>query len=204
MEVLHDMSLKRYNTFNIDVTAKDFVSLQSVDELQQFLSIHALNKEKFMILGGGSNILFTADYDGTIVQIAIPGKKIIQKSKDHVLVQVMAGENWDEFVSWCIDKGLGGLENLSGIPGLVGASPIQNIGAYGVEMQDHFITLEAIEANTGVVREFPLDSCSFGYRDSVFKKELKDKFIILSTTFSLDKKPLYNLSYRLFKDLFCG
>jgi UDP-N-acetylmuramate dehydrogenase len=200
MEVLHNLPLKPFNTFGIDVNAREFVTVRSIDEILEFLSIRSLSKESFFILGGGSNVLFTRDYDGTVLKMGLTGIEVVSQDKEHLLVKVMAGKNWDEFVIWCVNHGWGGMENLSGIPGLAGASPIQNIGAYGAEMKDHFVALEALEISTGVIREFDADSCEFGYRDSIFKKQFRGQFIILSVTFRLDKKPKINLSYKALRE----
>ncbi|NER18389.1 UDP-N-acetylmuramate dehydrogenase [Spongiivirga citrea] len=183
MNIQQNISLKNYNTFGIDVLAKHFVSAQSVDELQEVLKLTDYS-DKF-ILGGGSNMLLTKDIDALVVHIDIKGKDIVKQDANHIEVQCMAGENWHEFVLWCIDHDLGGLENMSLIPGNVGTAPIQNIGAYGVELKDTFVSCDAIEVSTGKIKTFTKEDCGFDYRNSVFKNELKGKHIIISVNFKL-------------------
>ncbi len=180
-----DISLRPYNTFGIEARAKQFAEVESVDELK---SIVNSNKDLF-VLSGGSNILLTRDIEKPVVHIRLLGKELLpDPDPDRVLVKVQAGENWHEFVIWCLENGLGGLENLSLIPGQVGTSPMQNIGAYGIEIKDVFRELEALEIATGEIKKFSKEDCRFGYRESVFKNELKGKFIIVNVTFSLSKR----------------
>ena len=148
-----------------------------------------------MILGGGSNVLFTRNFLGIIIRMEIPGIKIEQESKSSVLVSAGAGENWHQLVLWAVDNGLGGIENLSLIPGTVGAAPMQNIGAYGAEIKDVFHSLEAYEISTGKIVRFYKEDCRFGYRRSIFKEDFKDKYIITKVFLSLAKKPVFNVSY---------
>mgnify|MGYP000041013556 CR=1 FL=1 len=166
-------SLKPYNTFGIEVYAKRFVSVDSIAQLKQIIS----NQKDVFILSGGSNVLFTENINKDVIHINTKGKEIIYTSEDdnNVLIKVQAGENWHEFVLWCISQNYGGLENLSLIPGNVGTSPIQNIGAYGVEIKDTFHQLEALEIETGKKKIFTNKDCNFSYRNSVFKNELKGK-----------------------------
>jgi UDP-N-acetylmuramate dehydrogenase len=156
-------------------------------------------KNDNLILGGGSNVLFTKDFNGLVIKNAIKGIEIIKEDDDLVLVKCYAGENWHEFVTWCINKNYGGLENLSLIPGCTGASPMQNIGAYGVEIKDIFFDLEAINLFTGELTVFNKTDCQFGYRESVFKKQLKNQYLITSVTFQLTKKPVFNIEYGAIK-----
>ncbi|UCE93958.1 MAG: UDP-N-acetylmuramate dehydrogenase [Flavobacteriaceae bacterium] len=179
-----NVSLKAYNTFGIDVIAEKFAEVSSADSLASLLSV---NKD-VIILSGGSNILLTKDLSRPVVLINNKGIKIIEKTGDHVLVRAEAGENWHEFVMWCLKKDFGGLENLSLIPGNVGTSPMQNIGAYGVEIKDRFVSLEAMEIKTGKILSFSKEQCAFGYRESIFKNELKGQYVILSVTFKLSVK----------------
>lgn len=180
-----DISLRPYNTFGIEARAKKFAS---VDSIEQLCSIVDKHKDLF-VLSGGSNILLTRDIEKPVVHIQLKGIQVISdKDSDRVLVKAQSGENWHEFVIWCIDHDLGGLENLSLIPGQVGTSPMQNIGAYGVEIKDVFLELEALEIETGKFVTFSGEDCRFGYRESVFKNELKGKFIILNVTFSLTRR----------------
>ncbi len=200
MEIIKDHSLKRYNTFGIDAKAKFFVEAKSVEELSNILEFQNFKNEEKLILGGGSNILFTKDFDGLVIKNSIKGIDIIDQNEDFVFVKANSGEVWDEFVEFCVNKNFGGLENLSLIPGTVGASPIQNIGAYGTEIKDVFYELEALNVQNKSIEKFNLDDCNFGYRNSVFKCELKGKFVIISVTFKLQKNPKINLEYAALKN----
>lgn len=182
-----NISLQPYNTFGIDVRASHFVSVNSTKELQGLL--RETVKESVFVLGGGSNMLLTKDLDKTVFHIAIKGYDLVDAhyGGNALLLKVAAGENWHDFVLYCIDHNYGGVENLSLIPGNVGTSPIQNIGAYGVELKDVFYSCEAVSRETGEERVFTLKDCDFGYRDSIFKNELKDQYIITSVTFKLTK-----------------
>ena len=186
MQILTDFSLKNYNTFGIEAKAKEFVSVHNQTELKEVLTKFPLS-EKF-ILGGGSNMLLTKDIDALVIHVDLKGKKIIDENDDFVWVEAQAGENWHEFVLWTIDQDFGGLENLSLIPGNVGTTPIQNIGAYGVEMKDSFVLCEAMHIETTENLIFTKEKCQFGYRESIFKNEVKDEFIILSVVFKLTKR----------------
>ncbi len=180
-----NISLKPYNTFGIDAYAESFVSVASLDQLLEITNSY---KDLF-ILSGGSNVLFTQDIQNPVICLNIKGLNIFQnKDPNNVFVQAMAGENWHKFVLWTLDHNFGGLENLSLIPGNVGTSPMQNIGAYGVEIKDVFYKLEALEIATGKIKIFYKKDCNFGYRESVFKNILKGKYIIVSVTFQLTKK----------------
>jgi len=194
MEIEKDFSLKQYNTFGIAANAAYFSEISNLEQLQETLGYAQKQKLPLMILGGGSNILFTGNYHGLILKNALKGIEAINSQND-VLVKVSAGENWHSFVMYCIENHYCGLENLSLIPGCVGASPMQNIGAYGVEQRDFFYALEAIEIKTGEKHTFYKDDCAFGYRESIFKHELKDKYVIVSVTFKLNKKASLNISY---------
>lgn len=186
MQIHKNFSLKKYNTFGIEAKAGQFVSVQSVDELITVLNENPTTKK--FILGGGSNMLLTQDINALVIHLDIKGKKIIDENDDFVWVESQAGENWHEFVIWTIDQNFGGLENLSLIPGNVGTTPIQNIGAYGVEIKDTFVLCEAIHIETQELMIFTNDKCKFGYRESIFKNEVKDEFIITSVVFKLTKK----------------
>jgi UDP-N-acetylmuramate dehydrogenase len=148
-----------------------------------------------LILGGGSNVLFTKDYDGLVVKNSLLGIEKVREDPNHVWLKVQSGENWHQFVDWCIGQNYGGIENLSLIPGLIGAAPMQNIGAYGVEIKSVFHELEAVDIRDGTLRTFHRDDCEFGYRESVFKKSLKGCYCIVSVTLKLDKHPQFNISY---------
>ena len=184
MDIQNNVLLKKYNTFGIDVKAKEFVSVTNKNQLRQILQ---QNKDVF-ILSGGSNMLLTKDLDTLVIKLDLKEKKVIGQSDTHVFVQVQAGENWHEFVLWCIENDFGGVENLSLIPGNVGASPIQNIGAYGVEVKDVINSVNVLDKNSLQEMVIPNSNCKFGYRNSVFKQELKDKVVITSVVFKLTKK----------------
>ena len=186
MQIHKNFSLKKYNTFGIEAKARQFVSVQSVDELITVLNENPTTKK--FILGGGSNMLLTQDIDALVIHLDLKGKKIIDENDDFVWVESQAGENWHEFVIWTINQNFGGLENLSLIPGNVGTTPIQNIGAYGVEIKDTFVLCEAIHIETQELMIFTNEKCKFGYRESIFKNEVKDEFIITSVVFKLTKK----------------
>lgn len=179
-----NISLLHLNTFGIDVTAMNFSEVKSLQDLKDIVSKH---KDLF-VLSGGSNILLTKDIKKPVVYLNTKGIQILEKDDESVLVKAEAGENWHEFVCWCLKHDFGGLENLSLIPGNVGTSPMQNIGAYGVEIKDCFDSLEAIEIKSGKIRTFSAEDCAFGYRESVFKNELKGQFIIINVTFRLTVK----------------
>ncbi|MBN9295757.1 MAG: UDP-N-acetylmuramate dehydrogenase [Filimonas sp.] len=192
MQLRDNFSLQPFNTFGIDVKAKHFAAFTAVQELQ---SILALQPETLMILGGGSNVLFTKDYDGLVLHNELKGIELVKEDKDYYYVKAWAGENWHQFVQYCIANNYAGLENLSLIPGCVGASPMQNIGAYGVEIKDVFYELEAYHIHDKTLVTFNREDCAFGYRESVFKRQYKNQFVILNVTYRLSKQPHYNISY---------
>ena len=183
MNILKNISLKPFNTFGIDVKARQFVDIISIDELKEIIK----KENEFFLLGGGSNLLLTDDIQKTVIHINTKGIEVIRETNDHVYVKVHAGENWHHFVLWCIEHNYGGVENLSLIPGNVGTAPIQNIGAYGVELKDVMHSLEALEIESVVAKIFSNKECEFGYRNSVFKNKLKGKYVITSVTFELTK-----------------
>lgn len=187
LKIQENYSLKDYNTFGIDVRARHFVEVETVAELQQAIAKNPIENE-VMILGGGSNMLLTKNLDKLVILNRIAGFEIVKEGKDTVTVKVGGGENWHEFVLECVRRNLGGVENLSLIPGTVGASPIQNIGAYGVELKDVFERLEAVHLESGQVEIFNFEDCQFGYRDSIFKRELKGQYAIAYVYFRLQKK----------------
>ncbi len=186
-------NLKEYNTFGISVKAEMFAVFSSIEELKQILSFR--NDKKLLVLGGGSNLLLTKDFDGLVIKNEIKRFEVIEETVSEVIVESGAGENWHEFVLNCIDKGFGGVENLSLIPGSVGASPMQNIGAYGVEIKDVFESLTAYHIASGEIHYFDKTKCEFGYRESIFKNKVKGEYIILTVTFRLTKNPTINSSY---------
>ncbi|MES2431623.1 MAG: UDP-N-acetylmuramate dehydrogenase [Bacteroidota bacterium] len=188
-----NISLKKYNTFGIDAKAKYFSTFNTVDELTELLEFDQNSKR--LILGGGSNILLTQNFDGLVLKNDLIGIEKINKDDQYVYVKAGAGVNWHQFVLHCIDNDFCGVENLSLIPGNVGASPMQNIGAYGVEIKDVFYELEAFDLTAKKNVKFNLTDCEFGYRESVFKRKYKDQFVITAVTYRLNKKPVFNTSY---------
>ncbi len=183
----------------IQAVADFFVEVHSVSELKVALRYSKTNALRTMILGGGSNVLFTTDFKGLVILNRIEGVEIVSDSDQEVILKAGAGENWHELVLYCVDKGYGGIENLSLIPGTVGAAPIQNIGAYGVELVDVFVELELLDRESEDIRTLSKSECNFGYRDSVFKRELKDKVIITSVTLKLSKSGNPNYEYASLK-----
>ena len=181
-----NFSLKSFNTFGIEAKAKNFVAVHSLDELKTVLVEHAA--EPKFILGGGSNMLLTQDIEALVIHIDLKGKRILKEDDDFVWVESMAGENWHEFVLWTIDQNFGGLENMSLIPGNVGTTPVQNIGAYGTEIKDTFVSCDAMKIDDQTMRTFSKEDCRFGYRESIFKQEAKDQYIITSVVFKLTKR----------------
>jgi UDP-N-acetylmuramate dehydrogenase len=186
VKIEQNISLKPFNTFGIDVTANYFVSVSTIEELKQILSLKEYPNK--LILGGGSNMLLTKNFDGLVIHINLKGIEIISQDDDFVFVKANAGENWHEFVVWCINNNFGGVENLSLIPGNVGTAPIQNIGAYGVELKDVFDSCETISIEKQNLETFKKPECHFDYRNSVFKSEAKGKYIITTVTFKLSKQ----------------
>jgi UDP-N-acetylmuramate dehydrogenase len=190
-----NISLKPYNTFAIDANAKLFCRIKTLEGLKEVLADKTLAKEDKLILGGGSNILLTRNYNGLVIKNEISGIEVIREDADHYYVRAGAGVNWHQLVMYCVNHNYAGIENLSLIPGNTGASPMQNIGAYGVEIKDVFHELEALHIDSRQIKTFSLDECRFGYRESVFKNIYRGQFIISSVTFRLNKKPVFNTSY---------
>ena len=189
----HNYSLQPFNTFGIEVKAKYFATFSNTRELETCLK--AQPNEPLLILGGGSNLLFTQDFDGLVLRNQITGISIVKENDQNIYVKAGAGEIWHEFVLHCIEKNWAGLENLSLIPGSVGASPMQNIGAYGVEIKDVFHELSAYHIESGAIHTFSKEQCQFGYRESIFKRALKNQYIIIDVTFALAKNPKLQTSY---------
>lgn len=195
MFIQQNISLKESNTFGIEAHTKEFVEVTNVEELLVLVSTFNFSSRKILVIGGGSNLLLTQDFDGMVIKNSIKGMELINEDENHVWIKVMSGEKWHDFVLYSIDKDYAGIENLSLIPGCVGAAPMQNIGAYGVEIKDTFSSLEAVEIETGNLVTFTNAECKFGYRESIFKNEAKGKFIIVSVTFKLNKHPNFNITY---------
>lgn len=200
MIIEQNKSLKHYNTFGIDAAAKFFVEINSVDEFRQLQHENVYRENPLLILGGGSNMLLTQNFDGLVIKNSIKGIEVKSETATHLSVKAAGGEVWHELVLWSIARNLGGIENLSLIPGLVGAAPMQNIGAYGVEIKDVFEELEAINLQTGEAVTFGLKDCEFGYRESVFKHQYKNKFLITSVTLRLTKVDINGAGYRFKTD----
>lgn len=195
MQIQKNISLKPYNTFGIDVSASNFVEVTSTEELKSILSDEQYKQIPKLILGGGSNVLFTKDVDALVIHNLLKGIEVINEDHEHVLIKSGAGVIWNDLVTYCVQRSYAGIENLSLIPGSVGAAPMQNIGAYGVELKETFFELEALNIETGEQKTFTKEECKFGYRESIFKQEVKGKYIITSVTLQLNKKPVYNTSY---------
>jgi UDP-N-acetylmuramate dehydrogenase len=197
---LPHFNLQNYNTLASPVCADFFVSVKDEAELIAALKFAKDNKLPLLVLGGGSNIVLHDDFPGLAIHIQFMGKELVREDAEYVYIKAAAGENWSDFVDYCLDEQFCGLENLSLIPGNVGAAPIQNIGAYGVELKDVFSELTALEIKSGLSITFIADACQFGYRDSVFKNALKDQFIITSVTFKLTKAPAIKIHYPALRD----
>ena len=195
MNLQNDISLKSLNTFDIDVSAKYYTEINFLEDFYALQNESIYKTNKPLVLGGGSNVLFTKNYEGLVIKNNLKGIEIAKEDTDFVWIKVAAGENWHNFVMWCVSKNYGGLENLSLIPGCVGAAPMQNIGAYGVEIKDTCQKVFAINLETGKETVFSNADCKFGYRESVFKNKFKNKFLITSVIFKLNKKPVFNTSY---------
>ncbi len=195
MKIDHNISLKPYNTFGIDVRAGKMVIPENEKDIINYLEQHSLKKRQTFILGGGSNVLFTRDFDGTVFKMGIKGITVVHEDDNHVYIRAGAGESWEDLVDHTVEKGYGGLENLSMIPGSVGAAPIQNIGAYGVEQGEHFHQLEAVSIREQEKRTFNAGQCRFGYRYSIFKDDLQNQYVITAVTYRLDKQPVLKLDY---------
>jgi UDP-N-acetylmuramate dehydrogenase len=196
MIIKENFSLKEYNTFHIDVSAKHFVELNSDQEATNYFKQIFTNEEKYLILGGGSNVLFVNDFEGTIIHPTMKGITIQEQSENEILIEAAAGEEWEDLVNYCVQNKYYGIENLAIIPGLVGAAPIQNIGAYGVELVDVFDSLDAIDMQSGKLETFSKEQCQFDYRDSIFKREWKGKYLITKVRLRLSKNEKLNTSYK--------
>jgi UDP-N-acetylmuramate dehydrogenase len=200
MKVLKNVSLKKYNTFGLDYKADNVIHIDKVkDALSLFMGKISFKKPLF-IIGGGSNLLFTGDFHGTIVKPDFRGIRIEKNDDRSVIISAGSGIEWDKLVEWCVERGYSGLENLSLIPGTIGATPVQNIGAYGVEVKDLIVKVKAINVKNGLIRIFSNRECEFGYRSSIFKKQLKDKYLITRVYFRLNVNLSPNLNYGSLKE----
>ncbi len=199
MEIKKFLSLKEYNTFGIDVKSAYSFFLYNEDNLVDFLKSELAQNNKYYVLGGGSNVLFSEDYNGIILFMRNKGIELIEEYDDSVFIKAQAGETWDDFVEYCVTNNYGGIENLSLIPGTVGASPVQNIGAYGVEVKDVISEVEVLNRTNFKKEIFSNAKCNFKYRSSIFKKYFKNKYIILNVTYKLQKNPILNLGYGIIK-----
>ena len=195
MDITKNKSLKGYNTFGIDCSSSFFARISSLKDLDELYRHPLFKSQKKLILGGGSNILFTSNYDGLVIKNEIKGIEVIRETNDIVEVQIGAGVNWHKFVTYAVNNKWGGVENMSLIPGNCGTAPMQNIGAYGAEIKDTFISLNAYQIETGKTVSFDRKKCEIGYRESVFKNDLKDQYIILDIKLRLQKKPILNTKY---------
>jgi UDP-N-acetylmuramate dehydrogenase len=194
-EILENISLKPFNTFGIDAQTRYLIKVNSIEEINEIYTSKKFQSLKKLIIGGGSNILLQSDFDGLVIKNEIKGIRKIKEDENHVWIEVGAGENWHEFVLHCIEKNWAGIENLSLIPGCVGAAPMQNIGAYGVEVKDVIDTVETIQISNLEKCIFSNEDCHFGYRESVFKNEEKNKHCIVNVVFKLNKNPNFKISY---------
>ena len=195
IDTYKNYSLKSLNSFKIDVYTDYYVAPKSLAEIQEVILDTKYKNVPKLVLGGGSNMLFTTNFKGLIIHPQLKGISIEDETDDHIIVKVGAAEIWDEFVNWAVNHNLGGIENLSLIPGFVGASPVQNIGAYGIEVKDSIYKVNTVELSTGKPRVFSNKMCKFNYRNSIFKNELKNQYLITSVYFRLSKKPSYILDY---------
>ncbi|WP_259015616.1 UDP-N-acetylmuramate dehydrogenase [Emticicia fluvialis] len=195
MTVQTNVSLKPYNTFGLEATAKYFVEVSGIEQLHAILNDPAFQQTERLILGGGSNLLLTQDFNGIVIKIAIKGIEKIKEDEENIWLKAGAGEVWHDLVMYCVNNEYAGVENLSLIPGTVGAAPMQNIGAYGVEIKEVFESLEAIEIKTGNIKTFTKEECRFGYRESIFKHEAKGRYVIINVTFKLCKAPVFQVAY---------
>lgn len=200
MNILENYDLSKLNTFGIKAKASFFIEINTEDDVAELFSLDLFKKKEKLFLGGGSNVLFTKDFDGIVVINKLKGIEIIGEDENTVLVKSMGGEAWNDLVSFSVDKGYWGIENLALIPGSVGATPVQNIGAYGVEIKETLVSVEAYEIETGKKKIFSNEECKFGYRDSVFKNELKGKYFISAMILKLNKKENLNSNYKALQD----
>ena len=204
MQIKKNVSLKKYNTFGINNQAAYFSEVKSIPEVWELVGFSQTEKIPLLILGGGSNVLFTKDFNGLVILNRLMGKEVIRETETDIVLEVNGGEIWSAMVDYCVDRNWGGIENLSLIPGTVGAAPIQNIGAYGVEIEELIENVKVADLQTGTVKVLTNKECKFGYRDSIFKTYKKGSYFILSVTLRLSKQPKVNLSYAPLQKVFDG
>lgn len=196
MKIIENYRLTSLNSFGVEAKCRYFAEVTHNDELIELLEKYPPQLMPHLLLGGGSNILFTSDFDGLVIKIATKGIRVCRTTADEILLEVSAGEDWDELVKFCVENNWGGLENLSGIPGSVGSAPIQNIGAYGAELKDSFDSLSALDKNIGNIVTLSKEQCRFGYRDSIFKREFKNRYAILAVALKLSvRNHVLNMTY---------
>jgi UDP-N-acetylmuramate dehydrogenase len=195
MNIQENFNLKSYNTLGVQSIARYYTEINNQEDIKALMGNQIIHSLPVLILGSGSNILFTNNFEGFVIKNNLMGIEVIEEDKEKVYVKVNSGENWSSFVDFCTDKGYYGLENLTMIPGTVGATPVQNIGAYGVELEDYFYKLDALELHSHKIKTLNLKDCDFGYRDSIFKSKYRGKYFILSVTFKLSKKPVLKTDY---------
>ncbi len=200
LSIRSHVSLKPFNTFGIDAQARYFADIGTEADLQTLLQLTDFMTQPKLVLGGGSNLLLTGDVPGLVLHITIPGIEVINTDEQYIWLRAGAGVNWHELVLYCVEHGYAGMENLSLIPGTVGAAPLQNIGAYGVELEQIFAELDAVNITTGQKHTFSRTDCRFGYRESIFKHEAKGRYIITSVTFRLDKQPTFHTNYGVIRE----
>ena len=204
MEIIKNASLKDLNTFGVEASAKFLSNIRDLNDIEDLLEWKTQNDLPSLLLGGGSNLLFKSDFEGLVAKVCLLGKDITEEDDEAVYVSAAGGENWHNFVRWTIEQGFAGLENLSLIPGNVGAAPIQNIGAYGVELSNFFHSLQTVNLENGDIQEFSKEHCQFGYRESFFKSQTLDKLLITSVTFRLPKKPEWHINYAGLREALAG
>lgn len=204
MKIRERVSLKPFNTFGVEACSRYFTDISRLDDVYELIDWLRHHDNPLLIIGGGSNVLFKRDYPGMVAHCSLSGKEVLYADDEASYIRAGAGENWHEFVRWTIDQGCAGLENLSLIPGTVGAAPVQNIGAYGVELKDVFFSLEAVDLESGELRVFDTEMCRFAYRDSIFKSVSPGRYFITSVTFRLPHKPEWKLAYAGLKDKLNG
>jgi UDP-N-acetylmuramate dehydrogenase len=200
MQIEHNYDLTLLNTFGVKASAKFFAEITREEDLKPLFQSQSFKENEKLFMGGGSNVLFVRDFPGIVVLNKIKGMEILKEDNENAWIKAYSGETWHDLVVFSVKKGFWGIENLSLIPGTVGGAPVQNIGAYGVELKETLENIETLDIETGEKKEFTEKECNFGYRDSIFKKEAKGKYFILSLTLKLSKKPKPNISYRVLRD----